>query len=146
MRSGKANSISAETLIAAAAHGELNESLARQLYRHGLEVVTLALLAANKRIAELQKRCGQQQTTPSTPSAMVPVYAQPNASKRRKRPGARTGHPGTAPGGRGFGIRSVARMILVTARAGEHQQPRHAHRNQTCLCNWTFTIGLRVTP
>ena len=83
MRPGKANSISAETFIAAAARGELNESLARQLSRHGPEVVTLALLAAaSKRIAELQKRCGQQQATPSTPSAMVPVYAKPNASKR----------------------------------------------------------------
>jgi hypothetical protein len=95
MRPGKANSISARTLIAAAARGELDEVLARQLYRHGPEVVTLALLAASKRIAELQRRCGQQQTTPSTPSAMVPVYAKPNASKRRKRPGARKGHPGT---------------------------------------------------
>ena len=101
MRPGKANSISAQTLIAVAACGELNQSLARQLCRLGPEVVILALLAASKRIAEqqariaeLQKRCGQQEATPSTPSAMVPVYAKANASKRRKRPGARKGHPG----------------------------------------------------
>ncbi len=83
MRPGKANSISAETLIAAAARGELNETFARQLYRYGPEVVTLALLAASKRIAELQKRCGQQQTTPSTPSAVVPVYANRGPRPRR---------------------------------------------------------------
>ena len=102
MRPTKTNSIPVQVLIAAAAGGQLDEALARQLYRHGPEVVTLALLAASKRIAEqeasiaeLRKRCGQQQTTPSTPSAMVPVYAKPNASKRHKRPGARKGHPGT---------------------------------------------------
>ena len=61
-------------------------------------MVTLALLAAGKRIAELEKRCGQQQASPSTPSAMVPVYAKPNASKRRKRPGAQRGHPGARRG------------------------------------------------
>ena len=98
MRPRKAIWIPAEALIAAAARGELNESLARQLYRHGPEVVTLALLAAGKRIAELEKRCGQQQASPSTPSAMVPVYAKPNASKRRKRPGAQRGHPGARRG------------------------------------------------
>ncbi len=58
-------------------------------------MVTLALLAAGKRIAELQKRCGQWQ---ATPSAMVPVYDKPNASKRRKRPGAKKGHPGARRG------------------------------------------------
>ena len=52
MRSAKSNSISVQVLIAAAAGGQLDEALARQLYRHGPEVVTLALLAASKRIAE----------------------------------------------------------------------------------------------
>ena len=75
MRPGKANLISVPMLIAAAVRGELDESLAGQLYRHGPEVVILALLAAGKRIAqqnarltELQTRL-QQQAAPSTPSA-----------------------------------------------------------------------------
>ena len=112
MRLRKAKSIPAETLIAAAARGELDESLARQLYRYGPEAVILALLAAakqiakqdariaeqNARITELQSRLQSQAVTPSTPSAMVPVYTKPNAPSRRKRPGARKGHPGTRRG------------------------------------------------
>ncbi len=70
MRPGKANSISAQSLIAAAARGELDESLARQLYQHGPEVVTLALLAADKHISVLHRQGGRQQ---ATPSAMVPA-------------------------------------------------------------------------
>ena len=56
IRPGKGNSISPETLIAAAARTE-------------------------------------QQTMPFTPSAMVPLYADPNASERRKRAGAGKGDP-----------------------------------------------------
>ncbi len=48
IRPRKANSISAQWLIAAAAHGKLDELLARQLYQHGPEVVTLALVATGK--------------------------------------------------------------------------------------------------
>jgi transposase len=68
----------------------------------------LALLAAAKRIAErdtriveqeariaeLQRQCQGQAPSPSTPSGMVPVYTKSNTPKRRKKPGARKGHPG----------------------------------------------------
>jgi len=33
--------------------------------------------------------------SPSTPSGMKPIYTKPSASTRRKRPGRRTGHPGS---------------------------------------------------
>jgi len=89
---GKASA--AEALISAALRGQLTEAQARQLYREGPEVVTLALLAASKRIAELQAQSRAQPASPSTPSGMVPIYAKPNTPKRRKKPGARKGHAG----------------------------------------------------
>ena len=101
MRPGKANSIAAQRLIAAALRGELDKAQALRLCQQNPEVVALALLAAarriaeqNARLAELQSQVPGQRPSPATPSGMVPVYAKPNASKRRKRPGARKGHPG----------------------------------------------------
>jgi len=66
------------------------------------------MLAASKHIAEQEARLGEQDTviatlqrqretqqpSPSTPSGMVPVYTQPHTPERRKKPGARNGHPG----------------------------------------------------
>jgi transposase len=68
----------------------------------------LALLAAAKRIAErdtriveqeariaeLQRQGQGQPPSPSTPSGMVPIYTKPNTTKRRKKSGAKKGHPG----------------------------------------------------
>ena len=98
MRPGKANSITTETLIAAAVRGELDEAQALRLCQENPEVVALALLAAARRIAELQSQVRSQGSSPATPSAMVPVYAKPTTSKRRKRPGAKKGHPGARRG------------------------------------------------
>jgi len=56
--------------------------------------VTLALLASSRRIAELQGPANAQEPHPSTPSGMIPIYKKPAARKRRKKPGARDGHPG----------------------------------------------------
>lgn len=90
-----------DPLLGAALRGELNPGQARQLALGGPEAVTLALLALVKRIAEQNIRLAKlraspvvSDTTPSTPSAMIPVYEKPAASKRRKRPGAKNGHPG----------------------------------------------------
>jgi transposase len=94
MRPGKAKSVAAEQLIAAAVRGEMDQAAARRLYAFGPEVVTLALLAAARRICELQARLPESSNRPSTPSGMVPVYAKASTPKRRKRPGARLGHPG----------------------------------------------------
>ena len=41
---------------------------------------------------------GTQSLSPSTPSGMVPVYAKANTPKRRKKPGAKNGHPGSRRG------------------------------------------------
>ena len=82
-----------EALIAAALGGELTEVQARQLYALGPEAVTLALLNASRRIAEL--RADGPGSSPATPSGMVPIYTKPNTPKRRKKSGARQGHPGT---------------------------------------------------
>lgn len=94
-----------ETLLTAALAGELDEAQARQLAGHDPEIVALALLALARRIAEQSTRIAELQArgvafavTPATPSGMIPVYAKPNAAaprgRRRKRPGARDGHPG----------------------------------------------------
>lgn len=99
MQPGKAKSV--RTLIDSAVCGELSRAQALRLCKDNPEVITLALLAAGKRIAEQDARIAElqvpsqaQQTSPSTPSGMVPVYAKPNAPRRRKKPGARKGHPG----------------------------------------------------
>ena len=92
MQPGKANSIKA--LIDAAVRGELTKTQARQLYKQGPEAVILALLAASKRIAELQGQSHGEPPSASTPSGMVPIYTKPDTPKRRKRPGAKPGHRG----------------------------------------------------
>lgn len=100
MRSSATRSNTLDTLVAALRSGTLDEAAALRLYQLGPHAVTLALLAAARRISELQA----QTTTgvsPSTPSGLQPVYSKPNAAagrttagRRRKRPGARDGHPG----------------------------------------------------
>jgi len=99
---------SAAALIDAAVRGELDQQEALRLCKECPELVTLALLAAAKgiaerdtriieqeaRIAKLQRQCQGQPSSPSTPSGMVPVYTKPNTPRRRKRSGARNGHPG----------------------------------------------------
>ncbi|MFH1748255.1 MAG: IS66 family transposase [Planctomycetota bacterium] len=87
-----------DKLVAALRSGSCDEAAARQLYTLGPDAVTLALLAAARRIAELQAQTAGG-VSPATPSGMVPVYVKPNANampgRRGKRPGARHGHPGT---------------------------------------------------
>jgi transposase len=122
VRRAKLHATNSETLIAAALQGTLSQAQAQRLYQLGPEVVTMALLAAAKRIAEqhthiaeqearlseqgarlsrqdtligsLQEQHETQQPSPSTPSGMVPIYTKPNTPKRRKKPGAKQGRPG----------------------------------------------------
>ncbi|MHC4406772.1 MAG: IS66 family transposase [Planctomycetota bacterium] len=81
-------------LIQAALRGALSQAQARRLAQENPEVLALALLAASKRIAELQGASQTQGPSPSTPSGMVPIFAKPDTPKRRKKPGAKEGHPG----------------------------------------------------
>ncbi len=112
MKPRTATTLSAETLIDAAARGTLTEAQARQLYHFGPEVVTLAFLAAKRalserdaRIATLEEQLhplpgGESPTaagqlSPSTPSGQRPVYTKPPAKKGQRKPGGRKGHAGT---------------------------------------------------
>jgi hypothetical protein len=106
MRPGTAKTLDA--IINAALRGQLHQTHARQLHDLGPEAVALAMLAASRHIAEqdarlseqdsviaaLQRQGQTQQSSPSTPSGMKPIYTKPNTPKRRKKSGARRGHPG----------------------------------------------------
>ena len=112
MRSTATHTELLNKLVAALQTGVCDQTAARELYGLGAEAVTIALLAAARRIAEQDARLalleaqistggGTGATGPATPSGMIPVYAKPNApadrtagGRRRKRPGACDGHPG----------------------------------------------------
>jgi len=107
MRKTATRSDALDSLVAALQSGLFDEAAARKLYTLGRDAVTLALLAAARRIAEQDARLAalEAQVTgaagvvsPATPSGMIPVYTKPNLppprGRRRKRPGARDGHPG----------------------------------------------------
>jgi hypothetical protein len=96
MRAGTAKS--PDALIDAVVRGELDEAQTLRLCTECPELVTLALRAAGKRIAELQGLSQDHAPSSSTPSGMVPVYTKPNRTKRRKKPGAKKGHPGCRRG------------------------------------------------
>ena len=51
-----------DALVSAALRGELTDAQARRLARQGVEIVTLALLAAGKRIAEQEARIAERST------------------------------------------------------------------------------------
>ena len=95
---------SLDVMVRAALRGELDETQARQLYSRGAEAVTFILTAMARRLVEQDTRIAELQSqavtvegaavTPATPSGMIPVYAKPSASRRRKKPGAKDGHPG----------------------------------------------------
>jgi len=114
MRPGTAKTV--EAIIDAALRGELDETRARQLHALGPEAVALALLATSKRITELQGESQGQLPSPSTPSGMVPIYTKPNTPRRRKKPGAKKGHPG--------------RRRKAPARIHNHK----THRLKCCPC------------
>ena len=99
-----------KAIIDVALRGELTEDQARRLSCLGPEVIKLALLAAAKRIAELNgsnaakdaqiaelesKLKAAGQISPSTPSGQRPIYIKPPAPKRKGKPGAKPGHKGT---------------------------------------------------
>jgi transposase len=76
--------------------GTLTEEQARMIYGQGPEAVVFALLVQAKRIAEQQAAAAaQSHQTPSTPSGMKPPYQKPPGKRRKKRPGAKPGHPGS---------------------------------------------------
>lgn len=88
MRPGKVKGSAAETLVQRAVRGELDQGQVLRLCKECPELVTLALLAAARRIAERDTRIVEQEAPiaelqgssqvqpacPSTPSGMVPIY------------------------------------------------------------------------
>jgi hypothetical protein len=93
----------------------LTEPQAIRLAELGPEAARLAWLAANARFAQLQPQGGGP--SPATPSGMVPPHAKPATPKRRrKKPGAKDGHPGTR------------------RKAPEKIDARVEHRLEVCPC------------
>ncbi len=88
-----------KALLAAALEGRLTDPQAEELAALDAALVKLVLLAAaqriaeqDARIAELQGKCNGPQVDPATPSGQRPIYTKPPAPKRKRKPGARTGH------------------------------------------------------
>ena len=74
----------------------LSRAQAEALPRLGAEAVTLFALAMAVHVAALRSSAAASAASPSTPSAMVPVYQKPPADqRRRKRPGGKPGHAGS---------------------------------------------------
>ena len=70
----------------------MSQAQAEALPLLGSEAVTLFALSMAAHVAQMQTPA----TSVSTPSSMVPVYQKPAVDKRRrKKPGAKAGHPGS---------------------------------------------------
>jgi len=92
-------STTAAPSIVAGLGPELTEAQAREIYRQGEEAGVFALLRLSQMLAAASQNVSGAASnsnviSPSTPSGMQPVYAKASASKRRKRPGRKVGHPG----------------------------------------------------
>ena len=96
-------------ILAAAIQGTLTKRHVERLAAIDVELLKLALLTAAKRVAEQHAALNQKDARiaeleaqlrgpvpvhPSTPSSQRPVYTKPPAPKRKRKPGARKGHPG----------------------------------------------------
>jgi transposase len=91
------NHATVPTIVDEALRGRLSEEQFHELQRlGGADAVVFALLAAARKIAELQSQLDSERAPdPATASAMVPVCEKPTTPRRRKRLGARKGHPGS---------------------------------------------------
>ena len=83
----------AKKLVAAALTGQLTDVQSKALAALSPEVVSLAFLAASKRIAELESKLKVATLDdPATPSGQKPLYAKPRTRKSKRKPGAKKGH------------------------------------------------------
>ena len=144
MRSSARCSNALDTLLAALQAGVCDQAAARQLYMLGPHAVTLALLAAARRIAEQDTRLALLEArdntsggvSPATPSGMIPVYGKANVAagqtargRRRQRPGARDGHPGyRRPGPARIDRRQTHRLKCCPHCRGQLQRCRRTRR------------------
>ena len=83
----------AKRLVAAALAGQLTDEEAEVLAGLGHGLLSLVLLAASKRIAELESKLQIASVPdPATPSGQKPPYTKPRAPKSKRKPGAKKGH------------------------------------------------------
>jgi transposase len=80
-----------QAILDAAFRGDLTREQALELHALGPEAVVLFSLVLTRRLAEL----GRSAVSASTPSAAVPTHLKGPVKRRRKKPGARDGHPGS---------------------------------------------------
>jgi transposase len=80
-----------ERILQAALRGEMTREQGLELHGLGPEAVMLFAMAMAEQVGRLQALAGP---SPSTPSGMVPVHQKPATKRRKKRPGAKAGHPG----------------------------------------------------
>ena len=75
----------------------LTQEQARAIFAQGEDAVVFALLEMAQMLASQQAaQAGVSHETPATPSGMKPVFQKPNlASRRKKKPGRKAGHPGS---------------------------------------------------
>lgn len=73
----------------------LTEEQARGIFALGEGAVVFALLELTKQLADARGAEAAAEARPSTPSGMIPVYEKPPVKPRKKRPGAKVGHPGS---------------------------------------------------
>jgi transposase len=85
-----------ESLLGVLRRGALTEEHAHTIFQQGQEAVVFALLELTKQLAQQQgKTAAESHQTPSTPSGMKPPYRKPPTKSRKRRPGAKQGHPGS---------------------------------------------------
>ena len=106
----------------------LTREEAERIIALGPEAVIFVMLELSRRLAEQHKAS----PSPSTPSGMVPPYEKPAVRKRRRKPGAKPGHPGTR--------RQPPPEIT---RREEHPAPTHCEKCGTKLrkpIEWRYRL------
>jgi transposase len=81
-------------LITVSLGPQLTAEQAAAIFAEGEEAVVFALLELAQGWSRAEGRCASV-SSPATPSGAQPVYQKPQASKRRKKPGQKAGHPGS---------------------------------------------------
>jgi len=72
----------------------LTREQAARIVAQGEEAAIFALLELAQMLARAEGKCASV-SSPSTPSAMVPMHQKPTSKKRGKKPGRKAGHPGS---------------------------------------------------
>lgn len=76
--------------------GIISEQEARDIVALGPEAAVFVILELSKQLAEQRgKTASESHQTPATPSGMKPPYQKPSPKARKRRPGAKPGHPGS---------------------------------------------------